>query len=726
MFLLAALAFGTVSISEGVKVSRQQQQLGRIAVTRDGSASLLLELLQGLQQETQAGLKLAGSSAKWCRVAIVHRRSMSEAVRRQLNEAKAAKQQLTADEARLGGEKGLVNSTVQEQERRLQEAQSLVEFATKEFSAERSHLSETLDASATAIRLLRQQSQDPSAAAGGGSLEESLLQLSPDHMNDAESSGVSSYLEDKTGDDKSQELLDLLVKLHSRLEEDEKAADQEHEGMTTKLKAFTERLNSSIMEARTQAATIRTEAAQRKREHARLERKAWDLSALAGAVEESGQAIKAACVEQKRQREDEAQQLAGESGAVKSMLKQLPRGSWLVDGSAPLAAAPSFLQVEAPSSAWARNTIDRALDELASLAQKFPDEASWYSKTSNELSSTNFAADVASDKAEEATVVDATTNATADSSGSALQNIESFVNSDGSDVLSTAPALTEGQRHELRTITDAYGGLLKHVRSEEKSAEDKRSWCKVILNSANADRSALKRSLNQVNAKIHIMDGAITDCEQSSKYNLEQKGIIAQQLTQLETNLAEADRQRERFLQVLGQRSKQLISAVTGLDEATAKQARELLRFMSSHQATLQRQHTHTPKLQGLVDAADKNVMRLLADDVRSDGLRLLRLRAEAKLLTSLGRARQRALAGFVGTDSSADMDPATAAAAAFCTQEGLPKQQQVQTLKQEEKSIEAAISSAGGADSDPGPSMLKEQERELNGMLVQTDATSA
>jgi hypothetical protein len=696
--------------------SRRASAASGLAHDGGSSASLLLDLLQGLQKETQQGLKTTRASATWCKSTLAHRHTMIETLGRQLTEVDAAQQRLVADEHRLGGERGLVNSTVEEQGRRLHEASALVEFADREFSVEHGHLMDTLQAAGMAIRLLRQQQQagqenadnsagsSPSADDGSsssvtGDLYQSLMQLkSSDHVEEGDRAAMSSYLGGGRDDpDKAADLLNLLVKLQAHLESDKADADKEHEAMTGKLHKFADKLDSSMMEAQTQAATIKTEAAQRKRESVRLDRKKFDLSALATAAKASGEAVKAACLAQRQERKQEAEQLVAGTSAVKDILKKLPRGSWLVDGSS---QAPSFLQVTEPS-AWARNTLDRAVQELSGLAQKFPDESTWYTEASKRLS------DEGSDQlsvmneppkteAGSAVLSPATTAAPAGDASDPLANIEQFVNNaGGSDDAADGSATTKlsGPEHaEMRAIESTYGSLMEEVQGKLRTAEDKRSWCKGILKSAASDRAALKRSLSQVDAKRHLQESAIADCEQGTKYSLAQHQIIGQQLEEMGLNFEEADHQREHFLATLHERSTQLVQAGSGLDQDSTKLFAGLLSIMAKQKTSLQHEKTVEPKLRIAVEDTDKTLLRLLADDARSNKFRLLQLRSEANLLDSLYRTRARALGGgATGKAAGEDMDEASAAAAAFCSEEGFPDQQQVERLNDEEREISAA-----------------------------------
>jgi len=694
---LLSLLLGAAVCTDAVTTSASAARLSRLVVARDGSASLLLELLQGLRQETQAGVKLAGVSAKWCRNTLGQRKAMKEALQRQLSEAEAARRQLSADEARLGGEKGLLNSTVDEQEKRLKEADELVLFANKEFQKEQDELAQTLDAASTAIRLLRAQQADPSSVAASQELEASLTQLASQQLSDNDAQAMSSYLQ--SGGSKSDDLLQMLLNLRDKLEQDRAEADAEHEKMTHKLRSFADRLNSSILEGHTQSATVKTEAAQRKRERARLERKAWDLKELMKAADSSSKVIQATCLQLKGQKEQEAAQITAESGAVKNMLKSLPRGSWLAEGT-PEVSAPSFLQVnDAP--ALSASMVGHALSELQDMAEKFPDEASWYEDSAKQLSAAYASTGGSSNSAPAAVVSNATTDEDGGDSNDALQDIQQFVLTSGgsSDESSADSTVNAADAKQVKSIQDTYRTLLTHVKAEESKVSTERSWCTGLLASAAADRDALKRSLKQVDAKLHMMDGAIADTEHSVKFNMEMFASLEEQSKQLSVLSSEAERQQDRFMAMLNSRARQLndgINADLGQnDPKTSQLATELLRIMTQHEQVLQKHHTKAPELSKAVQDADGVVSQLLTQDAKQEKLRLVRLKSERQMLASQSRTRARALDG---ADVDGDgLDSAAAAAQAFCQQK-TEEQSRASLLQEEERQLKQELVATGGS----------------------------
>merc|ERR1719408_43123 len=101
--------------------------------------------------------------------------------------------------------------------------------------------------------------------------------------------------EDPSAGVKPQELLKTLTKLQTRLQKEQSKTFAEHQAMAFKLWTFTDHLSSSIMESKSQAASISMEMAQRKREHTRLDGKIATLNALLSKVEASKQAMTSMC-----------------------------------------------------------------------------------------------------------------------------------------------------------------------------------------------------------------------------------------------------------------------------------------------------------------------------------------------------------------------------------------------------------------------------------------------
>merc|ERR1719491_1190820 len=125
----------------------------------------------------------------------------------------------------------------------------------------------------------------------GGSTEASVDAL----LGDADASSTENSPRVR-----AQQLMMKLRRMYTQLAQQKTGAVQERNSMLERLWSFTDKLNSSIMEAQSQVAAITMETAQRKREHARLSGRIAGLASLLHAVNASAQVTEATCIEEER------------------------------------------------------------------------------------------------------------------------------------------------------------------------------------------------------------------------------------------------------------------------------------------------------------------------------------------------------------------------------------------------------------------------------------------
>jgi hypothetical protein len=656
---------------------------------------------------------------------------MADALRRQLEETNAARQRLAADEARLRREEELANSTGTDKGQRLKEATRMVDLASSDFEKERSQLEGTLEAAGTAVRFLQAQedAQTKQLPNGRADLEGALTQLSPERLNEAERNTVASFLEAGSDDQtKSQELLQTLLNFQARLEGDRNEAESEHSAMIKQLHEFADRLSASILEAAVRQATVKTEAAQRKRERARLDGKASDLTLVLRAVGASAGASKTVCLDMREQKEQLRLLVRGESRTAKELVRALPSDGreWSgIDGSTPtgapaevdmetgfLRSSPvAFLQLNGVQQV--EDHIGSALKELDALARKFQDDSTLYLSAASNLSSLEQELKAASDigahtenKSSTVAVGTSSTGSKSSEAQSALQDIQQFaLDSDDSSVgddIATTDASVDGEDTSSAgtavdsAIQETYTSLLKQIMTKESVNENKRAWCTTVMKSASADGAAIARSRAQASAKLHIAQRAIVDYEQSSKYDLEQHGLIKAQQQHFESISAEADRLRNRFTTFIIEQTKQLnflIQASTSQDQRSSQIARQLVRVFERHQQKLQAAARRAPQLRNAITSADTVLLRLLSEDARHAGHRLLRLKSEATLLASLSSK----LPDKQSVTSSAlePEDVAMTALAALCSKqsaESASLSERTSELREEERALRGAL----------------------------------
>lgn len=637
-------------------VSALQTKDGPPELAKATAAPLLLSLLKELKGEAEASMKYSATMSKWCSDTKKQKMSMVTVLKRKLDEAAIAVRQVDSEETRLAAEVRLANKTVGQKQKQLHDAAATASFAYAEFDSEQKQIEKTIDAAERTIRFIEmQQAQQagdaPAPAQQAGSSDDlsvSLLQLSTDKMTEDERNLVGMFT---NGDasapiTRADELLQMLTQLRTRLEQERNAELQEHNAMLRKLDGFTDHLNSSIIETQSQVAAIRMEAAQRKRAKAGWDGKITDLSTMLKAVQSSAKAVDNACRDDSKRRQELAVIIQNELTAATALLKKMPSSSSYLlfgnpDGEAAPAdgdAAPSFVQVSAQVAAeeslQAMQAVKRAMEDLKGMAKRFPEESALYAEGARALT-------------QSPTVDFHLPNGQVPTGGStnkALDNIMQFVKDDSNKV-------AQKGEHKIRVsdeVKGLYNGILRGVKDKEHKVNQERGHCSSILRDADVDTASLERSMKRISAKLHIAQVAVSEHEESTSFQDNQRILIEKQLGELSKIAGETDRESTQFLEALRGHAEQLISLTTDLEPAEqedtehhiATTVRELAQKVEGHQQTLQQQQRRFSDEKKAVDNSEQVVLRLLSANALHNRRRLTTVKQELQLLTSLANAK--------------------------------------------------------------------------------------
>jgi sulfur carrier protein ThiS len=626
------------------------------------AAAILLSLLKELQKESQAISQLAGISSQWCGEAAHQDQGMAQVIQGQLDDATIAVQQIKSDEKRLQSELTLARSTQQQREQQLQDATQTSNFAAAEFASERDQLNKTLEACKHSMTLVKAQmkmdAQQQEQLGSADVVVNNLLQIGGDHMTDDEKSIMSQYASDPkpaqvgaTGA-RPQELLQTLTKLLARLEKEESNAFAAHQVMSLRLWSFTDHLSSSIMESKSQAASISMEMSQRKREHTRLTGKIASLNGLLAKVEASKQAVAASCnldAVNKKQIENFIEE---ESDSVRVTLKKMPALSseLLFDLNTVLPATPkfpSFLQVRGRNKASQKskrhNAVDPILKDLEDMAKKFPQDSASFVDAEQHLAALRAPEGNAHDGQ-----VEKPANSINGFASSSIQDIYSFLKSDDQGAMDLGEErMLLGNSGDLKAVTGVYGSLLDGVHAKEKIMDDQLKWCGSIVRDAKVDADAVARSVKWTGAKLNLVRVAMAEYNNTKEFNAQQQQSIATRSTQLQKLADVEDGQLQQSYDTLKAYAQQLLSLVSELGQKTSAEERKgadvirgLLEKVEKHQGLLQRWRVQANDNHQAVSAAFKVVERALAEGAKQSSRRLVHLRVESQVLTSLAASK--------------------------------------------------------------------------------------
>lgn len=643
----------TTSVAQGVRAqanaaaSAGLRQLSNLEQSQADAAAILGSLLKKLESESEAGKRAAESMGKWCKESVGQKAAMVQTIQRQLDEAAIAIKQVGSDSKRLKSEQNLIQSTSEEKAQQLQDAMSTAELASSEYAGEKRELENTIEAARHAVRLLTQsQAQGGlrSRASTGAAVDsvKNLMQLSNGAMTDAESKIMSAYTSGQTSGEGSassrpQMLLQTLNGLLARLQQNQNEALQEHQNMARKLWSFTDHLNSSIIETRSQVAALTMEMAQRKRERTRLDGKVSDLSSLLQAIRASTSTTEAACAEHEQQTDIATRYAAAEEDAVRTVLE-----STSPESSDVFLQAPTLLQVRARTLARGELAAPGVAGDLQALAKAFPEDAHWYTEAAGALGAARSTVALMAQPAQVASA-----SSSSSSSSSPLQDIEAFAGGVGTDASldGERPAVTDPE--EAKKVKGIYESLLGRVQEKSRSVEDREKWCLSITRDAKAEGASVARTLKRMDAKLNLVKVAMLEYSKGSSYNQEQHDFIDVQLRKLDALGEETAHGNARFYDSLGGLGKQLMSLVTELNQdltteerRSAEMTRSLVAKVENHQNLLQQQHVLFEKRRAAIGAADRAVQEALSATIAHNNRRLLRLKSEMQFLSSLSRAK--------------------------------------------------------------------------------------
>jgi len=620
------------------------------------AAAILLSLLKDLQKQSQAIGHLASISTEWCNDAGHQNLGMVQVIQGQLDDATIAVQQIRSDEKRLQSELTLAQSTQTQREQQLQDASTTSKFASAEFTSEQDQLNKTLEASQHAMRLVKAQMQmdtDQQEQLGNADLVvNNLLQTGKDSMTDDEKNTMSTYVIGQKPDQngaRPQELFATLSRLHARLEKEQGKTYAEQQVMSLRLWSFTDHLNSSIMEAKSQTASIGMEMAQRKREHTRLDGKISGLTALQDKVEASKSAMTSMCSLDAEHKDQIEKYIAEESDSVRTTLKQMPALSseLLFDLTSVLPAAPSFLQLRGKAKAHSKlhDSVSPIFKDLEAMAKSFPEDSSSFKTAQRQLvENRSPQADAQTDQAKKsAGGIDGFAT-------SSIQDIYAFLKSDdqgGGASLPGEERMLLSNSGDLKKVTSIYQSLLNQVHNKEKTVDDQLKWCGSIARDAKVDSDAVARSLKWTGAKLNLVRVAMSEYQNTMEFNSQQQSAMASRSAQLQKLSDVEDSQLQQSYGALKEYSQQLLSLVSELGQKSnpeerkgAEVIRGLLEKVEKHQGLLQRWRLQSKDRREGVDASFKVVQQALGDGAKQSQRRLVRLKVESQVLTSLASSK--------------------------------------------------------------------------------------
>merc|ERR1719247_1915168 len=237
---------------------------------------------------------------------------------------------------------------------------------------------------------------------------------------------------------------------------------------------------------------------------------------------------------------------------------------------------------------------------------------------------------------------------------SSIQDIYAFLKSDEkSDEEGSGGALPGEERMllsnsgDLKKVTGVYQKLVDGLHSKEKAVDDQLKWCGSIARDAKLDSDAVARSLKMTGAKLNLVNVAMSEYQGTMAFNKQQQTSLEardkrlQKLTDVKDSML---RQAYGTLKEYGQQllslSSELNQKPTADEHKGAALIRSLWQKLEKHQGLLEQWQVESKDRRQAIATASKAVQKGLAESTRQASRRLVRLKAESQVLTSLSSAK--------------------------------------------------------------------------------------
>jgi len=291
--------------------------------------------------------------------------------------------------------------------------------------------------------------------------------------------------------------------------------------------------------------------------------------------------------------------------------------------------------------------VDPILKDLGAMANKFPEDSSTFVNAQQQVAAHQTSADTG-----QATQVQKPADGVKGLASSSIQDIYAFLKSD--DVVQGAGAQLPSEERmllsnsgELQSVTGVYQGLLENVHTKEKAIDDQLKWCGSIARDAKVDSDAVARSLKWTDAKLNLVRVAMSEYNRTVAFNGLQQDAIAARSAQLHKLADVEEGELQRSYDTLKQYGQQLLSLVTELEQKSSAEERkgaevvkDLMSRVTRHQGLLQQWRVQSRDRREAVSSTSKAVVQALVDGAKQSSRRLVKLKVESQVLTSLASSK--------------------------------------------------------------------------------------
>mmetsp|Transcript_35268 Transcript_35268/g.77183 ORF Transcript_35268/g.77183 Transcript_35268/m.77183 type:complete len:699 (+) Transcript_35268:106-2202(+) len=614
------------------------------------AASILSSLLRRLESSRTQNLDLDQQVSSWCTASKALKNAVIETLEHKTVEANTYMLELDADLRRLTSEVSLIEQNLNSKQAEIETANATQSAADQEYGETAKDSETVMEATHHALWLVSAAAGATNGAPHTSQALQSLLDLTPEELTENDKHVMSSFTQkgssEDDGSERREQLKTTLTQILKRLEDGRTTASQQMEQARQAYDRFVADAKRNSQDLSLQARNLKVEAAEQRRAKARFAAEQQDLVALLQAAKDIRTANEPMCGAPARSVATRVNSyIVQEIEAARTVLESTSPDSAGMFLQAVGQGPTSFFQVD---QMQIKTPVTAAADHLRKLAKSYKSEAAWYLEAVSSLSQAS--REIAQKPAlmSQKRVVKQATQAAAkknDDDDGVMSEIADFATKDDEDVEAIRDIAVDPR--EEAAVKQTYGSMLSHLQEKKQQLIRKGQWCRTLNNGAQADGAEAAKSLEMVQSKLSVFQGAIQRYVESTNYSQSHLKLLEKDSAAFQ-DLADAEsRDFESTRHALSDFGRQLFSLSTELQSGT-EDARRNSRVVQSLVQRIEAQGTlysdrhgvwqkWASQVKGSLDA----ISSVVTDITSHNSHRIQRLKSEGRFLKAVQDSRQ-------------------------------------------------------------------------------------
>mmetsp|Transcript_21351 Transcript_21351/g.51770 ORF Transcript_21351/g.51770 Transcript_21351/m.51770 type:complete len:698 (+) Transcript_21351:121-2214(+) len=613
------------------------------------AASILSSLLRRLESSRTQNLDLDQQVSSWCTASKALKNAVIETLEHKTVEANTYMLELDADLRRLNSEVSLIEQNLASKQAEITTANATQSAADQEYAETAKDTETVMEATHHALWLVSAAAGQTNGAPHTSQALQSLLDLTPEELTENDKHVMSSYMQkgssEDDGSERREQLKTTLTQILKRLEDGRTTASQQMEQAKQAYDRFVADAKRNSQDLSLQARNLKVEAAEQRRAKARFAAEQQDLVTLLQAAKDTRTANEPMCGAPARSVATKVNSyIVQEIEAARTVLESTSPDSAGMFLQAVGQGPTSFFQVD---QLQIKTPVTAAADHLRKLAKSYKSEAAWYLEAVSTLSqvSREIAQKPALVSQKRVVKQASKTAAKKDDDDGVMSEIADFATKDDEDVEAIRDIAVDPR--EEAAVKQTYGSMLSHLQEKKQQLIRKGQWCRTLNNGAQADGAEAAKSLEMVQSKLSVFQGAIQRYVESTNYSQSHLTLLEKDSAAFQ-DLADAEsRDFDSTRHALTDFGRQLFSLSTELQSGT-EDARRNSRVVQSLVQRIEAQgtlyadrHAVWQKWASQVKSSLDAISSVVTDITAHNAHRIQRLKSEGRFLKAVQDSRQ-------------------------------------------------------------------------------------